>query len=492
MWNPSAILALIAQGLSYRSSSDGEFCCSLLNDKLSSTIYPSSPSYNASNIYFANQAILHPTCIHSPSSASDLSRAIKLLSSRSCQFAIRGGGHYVPAGYANINNGVLISLSLFKEVTVHPDYARIGAGNYWGDVYKVLESQNVMVAGAAVSTVGVPGFLLGGGMTLRSGEYGFGCDGVRGFQIVLGSGEILYVARGDKKHQELFRALKGGGSSFGVVAAFDMDITPSVPVYGGTYIYPESSIPRLLKLMAEYTVDPDPKSNVIAVFSYATATDTILPAFISFYDGHVDTTSPPASVAPFLSSGLGMLINTAVMRNTSQVSEEVGTSTDYGFRQLVTSIMIDADDHTLSDLYDIYSQEFVALKGIVKSVNLGCRSIPHSAIVMGKKMGGNSLGLEAKGNLQHIFWLATWESPSQDAFIEDVVINRMVKRSSDLTRSRGLLNRFQYMNYAWTDQSPIESYGLESVRRLRKVKKEYDTDGVFTYLVKGGWKIPDR
>jgi FAD/FMN-containing dehydrogenase len=80
---------------------------------------------------------------------------------------VRSGGHYAPAGYANIDNGVLISMSGFREITVHDGYARVGAGNLWGNVYAKLEQSGVAVGGAAVADVGVGGFLLGGMLCLN-------------------------------------------------------------------------------------------------------------------------------------------------------------------------------------------------------------------------------------------------------------------------------------------------------------------------------------
>lgn len=65
-------------------------------------------------------------------------------------------------GWANINDGVLISMSRFKEITVKDDYVKVGAGNSWGEVYLAVEEYNATVAGARVFPVGVPGFLLGG------------------------------------------------------------------------------------------------------------------------------------------------------------------------------------------------------------------------------------------------------------------------------------------------------------------------------------------
>lgn len=96
-----------------------------------------------------------------------MSTAVKILSKKHCYFAVRGGGHTAIPGWANTNDGVLISMSAFKDITVNDGYARIGAGGIWGEVYSTLEKHNVTVAGGRGFSVGVSGFILGGVLEIQ-------------------------------------------------------------------------------------------------------------------------------------------------------------------------------------------------------------------------------------------------------------------------------------------------------------------------------------
>lgn len=87
---------------------------------------------------------------------------MKILVEDSCIFAVRGGGHSCVVGSANTNDGVLISMDNFREISVKDGYARVGAGNRWGGVYAELEKHDLTVAGGRISDVGVAGFILGG------------------------------------------------------------------------------------------------------------------------------------------------------------------------------------------------------------------------------------------------------------------------------------------------------------------------------------------
>lgn len=87
---------------------------------------------------------------------------MKILVQDSCIFAVRGGGHSSIPGWASTNDGVLISLGNFRDAVVKDGYARVGAGNRWGEVYRRLEDHDLTVAGGRLSGVGVSGLTLGG------------------------------------------------------------------------------------------------------------------------------------------------------------------------------------------------------------------------------------------------------------------------------------------------------------------------------------------
>jgi FAD/FMN-containing dehydrogenase len=105
-----------------------------------------------------------PTCIVTPGSASQLALLVNVLVVNHVQFAIRSGGHSPNPGFANINNGVLIDMSLFNQVHYDASHnvALVGSGLTWGTVYTTLEQYNVTVVGGRVLDVGVGGLMLGG------------------------------------------------------------------------------------------------------------------------------------------------------------------------------------------------------------------------------------------------------------------------------------------------------------------------------------------
>ncbi|KXH39807.1 6-hydroxy-D-nicotine oxidase [Colletotrichum salicis] len=138
---------------------------------------------------------------------------------------IRGGGHMTWAGDSNIGEGVTIDISLVNQVEYSSEtkVASIGAGALWRDVYSALEPFGTTAPGGRTSTVGVAGFLTGGGNNFLSADVGLGCDNVVNFEVVLASGETVNANR--ETHSDLHKALKGGSSNFGIVTFYPLNTT---------------------------------------------------------------------------------------------------------------------------------------------------------------------------------------------------------------------------------------------------------------------------
>jgi FAD/FMN-containing dehydrogenase len=112
--------------------------------------------------------------------------AVKKLLSLNTPFAIRGGGHMPITGAANINSsGVLISNFGLKQLSVSADKTtvNVGPGNVWDDVYKFLEEYGLSVVGGRLGPIGVPGLVLGGGVSFFSSEYGWASANVASFTV---------------------------------------------------------------------------------------------------------------------------------------------------------------------------------------------------------------------------------------------------------------------------------------------------------------------
>jgi FAD/FMN-containing dehydrogenase len=120
-----------------------------------------------------------------------MSYAVKTLTKMKVPFAIKGGGHMPIPGYANINSsGVLLSSSGLNQLEISEDHAavNIGPGNDWNDVYTYLEPFGVTVVGGRLGIVGVPGYLIGGGVSFFGNEYGWASANIASFTVSTPSG----------------------------------------------------------------------------------------------------------------------------------------------------------------------------------------------------------------------------------------------------------------------------------------------------------------
>jgi FAD/FMN-containing dehydrogenase len=127
----------------------------------------------------------------------EVTKAVKaLVTNVNCQqtqFAIRSGGHTTWAGSNNIDDGVTIDLGLMNSTTLNPKtkVASIAPGSRWAQVYESLDPQGLTVTGGRAGTVGVAGFLTGGGNSFYTAQQGFACDNVKNFEVVLATGWVL-------------------------------------------------------------------------------------------------------------------------------------------------------------------------------------------------------------------------------------------------------------------------------------------------------------
>ncbi|KAF7986393.1 hypothetical protein HWV62_35436 [Athelia sp. TMB] len=144
-----------------------------------------------------------------------------------------------------VENGVLVDFSQMKAYAYNStsDTITMQPGVLWGDVYDGLQSQGVAPVGGRQSDVGVSGFLLGGGLSSLSPAWGYGCDTIRSLEVVLTSGELV-TATVNNQYADLFRALKGGGSRFGIVTNYEVQavhVGVDKTWYGGSIIFIHSN-----------------------------------------------------------------------------------------------------------------------------------------------------------------------------------------------------------------------------------------------------------
>ncbi len=179
----------------------------------------------------------HPALIARCTGTADVIAALTFARERGLTIALRGGGHSV-AGFSCVDGGVVLDLSPMKGVIVDPakNTARAQAGVTWGEFDHETQAFGLATTGGFVSTTGIAGLTLGGGIGLLQGKYGLSCDNLIGADVVLADGSFVHAS--EEENADLFWGLRGGGGNFGIVTAFEFKLHPVTNVGFGFLFHP--------------------------------------------------------------------------------------------------------------------------------------------------------------------------------------------------------------------------------------------------------------
>src|SRR6516225_2511225 len=154
---------------------------------------------------------------------ADVVDAVDLANKLGLVVAVRGGGHNV-AGRATIDGGVMIDLSPMKGVFVDGvgRTVRAQGGTTWGELNRKTQLHSLAVTGGVVSTTGIAGLTLGGGIGWLMSKYGLALDNLRAVELVSAQGEVMCAS--EHEQPDLFWAIRGGGGNFGVATMFEYQL----------------------------------------------------------------------------------------------------------------------------------------------------------------------------------------------------------------------------------------------------------------------------
>ncbi len=209
-----------------------------LCDHLHGTLLqPQDEGYDAARQIYNAMIDKKPALIARCADVADVMAAVNFVRSTGLAVAIRGGGHNGP-GLSLVDDGLVIDLSAMKEVSVNAQAktVRVAGGCVWGDVDHATHPFGMAVPSGFISTTGVGGLTLGGGIGYLTRQYGLTIDNLLAAEVVLADGSMV-TASADE-HADLFWALRGGGGNFGVVTSFLFKLNPVSTVYGGPIFWP--------------------------------------------------------------------------------------------------------------------------------------------------------------------------------------------------------------------------------------------------------------
>jgi FAD/FMN-containing dehydrogenase len=217
-------------------------------------IQPADEAYESARKVYNGMVDRRPALIVRCVDVADVIAAVDYGRSNKLLTAIRGGGHN-GGGLGTCDDGLVIDLSAMRGVRVDPTTrtVRVAAGNVWGDVDHATHPFGLAVPTGFISTTGVAGLTLGGGIGYLTRQYGLTIDNLLSADVVLADGSV--VTTDERNNPDLFWALRGGGGNFGVVTSFEFRAHPVRTVYAGPTFWPLDQSAEVMKAYRTFILD---------------------------------------------------------------------------------------------------------------------------------------------------------------------------------------------------------------------------------------------
>jgi len=214
-------------------------------------ITPGDDGYDEARRVFNAMIDRHPAAIVQAAGAADVVAAVDYAREADLDLAVRGGGHSVP-GFGTVDDGVVIDLSGMRTVAVDPAKrrARAAGGATWADFNSATGAHGLASTGGVVSTTGVGGLTLGGGIGYLARGLGLACDNLVSAEVVTADGQI--VTASESENEDLFWALRGGSGNFGVVTSFEFRLHPVGDIYGGPMFFDMADAGTVLRFYRDW------------------------------------------------------------------------------------------------------------------------------------------------------------------------------------------------------------------------------------------------
>jgi FAD/FMN-containing dehydrogenase len=417
------------------------------------------PGYEAARHVFNGMIDRLPAVIVRPVDAADVAMSLAYARDHGLPVAIRGGGHNV-AGNSMIDGGLIIDNSQLRNVSVDPDARTVDVepGATWSDFDRATQAFGLATTGGLISTTGVAGFTLGGGIGWLVRKHGLACDNLVEADVVTAEGNVLRAAiNGDR---DLLWALRGGGGNFGVVTRFRFELHPLPEVSGGLLGYPRTRAIDILRHWRDFVTDASPDLTTVA-------------ALMTTPDGH-----PAVGIALcHAGSSADAAAGIRTLRSLGPAAADHVAAMPY------TALQTSLDATAPHGVRNYWKSDFVAeltdeaIEVLVRGANrMGSPlSMVHIHQLGGamtrEPQGGSAFAHRGSAFVYNL--IATWTEPSQD--------------SDHISWARALFDELRphslgaaYLNFLGDDDvdRAAAAHG-SSLSRLAELKRRYDPQNIF-------------
>jgi FAD/FMN-containing dehydrogenase len=403
-----------------------------------------------------------PALIARCQNATDIADALRFAKQAGLAVSVRGGGHNV-AGRAVVDDAVMIDLSPMKGIYVDRDGQRVRAqgGVLWRELNRETATHGLAVTGGAISTTGIAGLTLGGGLGWLMAKYGLAADNVTAVELVTADGRILDVTQ--ESDADLFWALRGGGGNFGIAASFEYQLHPLSMVTGGLIAHPIDAAGDMLRFYRDAVASASDDLTVFAALVHTPdGSGTKIAGMVVFHTGTPEEAE--RELAPFKEWGSPLVVEVGpmpypVMNTILDAGYPTGSlnywlsSFTSGLTDALIEDMIGRFATVPSPMSAILLEHF---HGAVTRIGVGDAAVPH------REEGWNlllpSVWMDPAENDANI----TWTRDTHASFAEHLTERR-------------------WLNYLGDDQGAdaVRSAYGPNYERLVELKRRYDPDNVF-------------
>ena len=279
-------------------------------------ITPDDAGYEEARKVYNAMIDRRPNAVVRCTSTDDVVAAVNYARENELPVAVRAGGHSVP-GFGTGDDAVVVDLSGMKEVQVDPEArtARAQGGATWGVFNDAAHAHGLATTGGIISTTGVGGLTLGGGIGYLARGCGLSCDNLVSAEVVTADGRVVTASEGE--NEDLFWALRGGGGNFGVVTSFELRLHPVKDIYGGPMFFEVEDAGTVLRFYREFIKDAPEEFGGFPAWQIAPPLPFIpedrhgepFMAFVACWAGPVDqgedVLKPLRDVAPIVAEHVG-------------------------------------------------------------------------------------------------------------------------------------------------------------------------------------------
>jgi FAD/FMN-containing dehydrogenase len=422
---------------------------------------PNDGDYEAARHVWNGMVDRRPALIARCASPADVQAALAFARPAGLAVAVRGGGHSA-AGLGTCDGGVLIDLSPMNRVTVDPGSrtAVAGGGTTWGRYDAATQAHGLASTGGAISTTGIGGLTLGGGIGWLMRKHGLACDNLTGAEVVTADGQVV-TASADE-NPDLLWALRGGGGNFGVVTSFTYRLHPVSQVLGGLLVHPAERAGELLRFYREQTSRASDELTTFAGLLHSPEGAPIS-ALVTCHCG--EPAQAEADMRPLREFGPPLADQVGPMPYTALQS-----MLDEGFPP---GMQVYWTAHFLTGLSDAAIDTLVEHFGRITSP-LSAILIEHLGGAVAR-VGADESAFAYRDAPYNLAVIARWTDPAESA-------ERHVAWARGVREAMRPFAQGVYVNYLGVGDEAervLSAYGDRTYARLAAIKAAYDPENVF-------------